>query len=139
MAYEGGYLKYNRNLVDSSQGSRSSYILFSTVNKYSTRSILPATSLRIFVNANKSAQSFWPAFPNNVDNGTIAEVLIQNKADFEPGAWWTVAGPRCAKVASRLSGSLKSFVSWEKTCINGGEETIADRSAIYRNAYTAIH
>ncbi|KAF9962769.1 hypothetical protein BGZ65_008054 [Modicella reniformis] len=122
MAYEGAYLKYNYNLVTRSQG---------------TRSILPATSLKIFVDANESIQKFWPGYPY-VDVETIVDVLIQHKADFEPGAWWTVSGPRCAKVASRLSESLSSFITWEITCINGGEQTIKDRAEIYSTVYASI-
>ncbi|CAO3569917.1 unnamed protein product [Mortierella alpina] len=124
MAYEGGYLQYNHNLVNHSQG---------------TRSIMPAVSLRTFVNANKSVQKFWPGFPKNVNDSTIVDVLIKRRADFEPGAWWTVAGPGCAQVAARLSQSQASFISWEKTCINGGPETVAARAAIYKTVYAAIH
>ncbi|KAF9109783.1 hypothetical protein BGX27_007202 [Mortierella sp. AM989] len=123
MAYEGGYLKYNHNLVNPSQG---------------TRSIMPAVSLRLFVNANKSVQKFWPGFPKNVNDLTIVDVLIKRRADFEPGAWWAVSGPGCAKIASGLSGSLGSFIAWEKGCINGGTETIAARAAIYKTVYAAI-
>ncbi|GJJ69040.1 hypothetical protein EMPS_01386 [Entomortierella parvispora] len=123
MAYEGGYLQYDRNLVISTQG---------------TRSIMPATSLRVFVNANESVQKYWPGFPASVNNATIVDVLIQNKADFEPGAWWTVSGPHCAKVASRLSDSVSSFVTWETTCINGGADTVEARTAIYTTVYQAI-
>ncbi|KAG0324134.1 hypothetical protein BG004_003532 [Podila humilis] len=123
MAYEGGYLKYNHNLVNPTQG---------------TRSIMPAVSLRIFVDANKSVQKFWPRFPKNVDNNKIVDILIKRRADFEPGAWWTVAGPGCPKVAAKLSGSQASFVAWEKGCINGGLETIAARAAIYKTVYAAI-
>ncbi|KAF9184365.1 hypothetical protein BGZ51_002939 [Haplosporangium sp. Z 767] len=123
MAYEGGYLKYNRNLVVRSQG---------------TRSIMPAVSLRRFVDANKSVQRFWPRFPNDVDDNTIVDVLINRHADFEPGAWWTVAGPGCAEVASRLNGSQDSFVAWETACINGGVDTIPQRAAIYKTVYAAI-
>ncbi|KAG0257179.1 hypothetical protein BG011_004097 [Mortierella polycephala] len=123
MAYEGAYLKYNHNLVNHSQG---------------TRSIMPAVSLRRFVDANKSVQTFWPGFPNNVDDNTIVDVLINHHADFEPGAWWTVAGPGCAKVASSLGGSQESFVAWETACINGGADTIPQRAAIYNTVYAAI-
>ncbi|KAF9928946.1 hypothetical protein BGZ67_006644 [Mortierella alpina] len=124
MAYEGAYLQYNHNLVNPSQG---------------TRSIMPAVSLRTFVNANKSVQKFWPGFPKNVNDNTIVDVLIKRRADFEPGAWWTVAGPGCAQVASRLSGTQASFIQWEKTCINGGPETVAARAAIFKAVYAAIH
>ncbi|KAF9435554.1 hypothetical protein BGZ76_006073 [Entomortierella beljakovae] len=123
MAYEGGYLKYNHNLVNHSQG---------------TRSIMPAVSLRIFVNANKSVQKFWPGFPAKVNDLTIVDVLIKKHADFEPGAWWTVSGPGCAKVAARLSASQASFVAWEKGCINGGAETVSARAAIYKTVYASI-
>ncbi|KAF9582924.1 hypothetical protein BGW38_010574 [Lunasporangiospora selenospora] len=123
MAYEGAYLQYNYNLVNRSQG---------------TRSIMPATSLRVFVNANKSVQKFWPGFPKSVDDSKIASVLIKRKADFEPGAWWTVKGPGCAKVASGLGASEASFVAWEKGCINGGIDTIPARAAIYKTAFAAL-
>ncbi|KAG0051630.1 hypothetical protein BGZ83_003507 [Gryganskiella cystojenkinii] len=123
MAYEGAYLQYNHNLVTHSQG---------------TRSIMPATSLRTFVNSNPSVQLYWTGFPNNVDDTTIVDVLIQNKLDFEPGAWWTVSGPSCARVASRLSDSESSFVAWETTCINGGADTVVARTAIYTTVYQAI-
>ncbi|KAG0374605.1 hypothetical protein BGX24_010193 [Mortierella sp. AD032] len=123
MAYEGGYLQYNHNLAIHSQG---------------TRSIMPATSLRTFVNANKSVQKFWPGFPNNVNDNTIVDVLIKRKADFEPGAWWAVSGPGCATVAKGLSGSQASFIKWEKTCINGGDGTINARAAIYKTVFAAI-
>ncbi|KAF9113268.1 hypothetical protein BGX27_001913 [Mortierella sp. AM989] len=123
MAYEGGYLKYNHNLVTRSQG---------------TRSILPATSLRVFVNANEHIQELWPNFPSDIDNDSIVDVLIHAEADFEPGAWWTVSGPGCSRVASRLSESESSFVTWETTCINGGKDTIAARTAIYNTVYASI-
>ncbi|KAF9998990.1 hypothetical protein BGZ80_010694 [Entomortierella chlamydospora] len=122
MAYEGGYLKYNHNLNIHSQG---------------TRSIMPAISLRTFVNANKSVQKYFPGFPN-INNDSIVDVLIKKHADFEPGAWWTVSGPGCAKVAAHLSSSKGSFVAWETGCINGGSETIAARAAIYKTVYAAI-
>ncbi|KAF9204221.1 hypothetical protein BGZ49_005563 [Haplosporangium sp. Z 27] len=123
MSFEGGYLKYDHNLISHSQG---------------TRSIMPATSLRIFVDANKDIQSLWPNFPRGIDNNTIVDVLINAKVDFEPGAWWTVSGPRCSRLASRLSSSNSSFISWEATCINGGNSTIAERAAIYNATYTSI-
>ncbi|OAQ29842.1 hypothetical protein K457DRAFT_19025 [Linnemannia elongata AG-77] len=123
MAFEGGYLQYNHNLNIHSQG---------------TRSIMPAVSLRTFVNANKSVQKFWPGFPKNVDDNTIVDVLIKKKADFEPGAWWAVSGPGCAQVAKGLSGSQASFIAWEKGCINGGAETVAARAAIYKTVFAAI-
>ncbi|KAG0206598.1 hypothetical protein BGX28_001987 [Mortierella sp. GBA30] len=124
MAYEGGYLQYNHNLNIHSQG---------------TRSIMPAVSLRVFVNANKSVQQFWPGFPKNVDDNKIVDVLIKKHADFEPGAWWAVSGPGCAQVAKQLSASQDSFIAWEKTCINGGADTVAARAAIYKTVYAAIH
>ncbi|KAF9952966.1 hypothetical protein BGZ65_004943 [Modicella reniformis] len=123
MAFEGGYLKYNHNLQNPSQG---------------TRSIMPAVSLRAFVNANKSVQKLWPGYPNNVNDSTIVDVLIKNKLDFEPGAWWTVSGPDCATVAKGLTGVDATFLVWEKTCIRGGEETIQDRLKIYTNVYKAF-
>ncbi|KAF9164440.1 hypothetical protein BGX21_002366 [Mortierella sp. AD011] len=122
MAYEGGYLKYDHNLNIHSQG---------------TRSIMPAISLRTFVNANKSVQKYFKGFPN-INNDSIVDVLIKKHADFEPGAWWTVSGPGCAKVAAHLSSSKSSFVAWETGCINGGSETIAARAAIYKIVYAAI-
>ncbi|KAI1319906.1 hypothetical protein EDD11_002581 [Mortierella claussenii] len=122
MAYEGGFLKYNHNLQNPTQG---------------TRSIMPAISLRTFVNASKSVQKFFPGYPN-INNDGIANILIKKKADFEPGAWWTVAGPGCANVAAKLSASQASFLDWEKGCINGGAETVADRAAIYNVVYAAI-
>ncbi|KAF9913783.1 hypothetical protein BX616_009584 [Lobosporangium transversale] len=122
MAYEGGYLKYNHNLVNPTQG---------------TRSIMPAVSLRIFVDANKPVQKLFPGYPN-INNDSIVGVLIKRKLDFEPGAWWTVAGPGCAKVAAGLRASEDSFVAWEKGCINGGLETIPDRARIYKAVYAAI-
>lgn len=102
------------------------------------RSIMPAVSLRTFVNANKSVQKFWPGFPKNVNDNTIVDVLIKKKADFEPGAWWAVSGPGCAQVAKGLSGSQASFIAWEKGCINGGAETVAARAAIYKTVFAAI-
>ncbi|KAF8981762.1 hypothetical protein BGZ46_002330 [Entomortierella lignicola] len=123
MAYEGGYLKYDHNLNTHSQG---------------TRSIMPATSLSIFVNANKSVQKFWPGFPKNVNDQTIDDVLIKNHADFEPGAWWTVSGPGCSKVAAGLSSSQSSFIAWETGCINGGSQTVSARYAIYKTVYANI-
>ncbi|KAG0365859.1 hypothetical protein BC939DRAFT_490702 [Gamsiella multidivaricata] len=123
MAYEGGYLKYNHNLVTHSQG---------------TRSIMPAVSLRTFINASKSVQKFFPGFPNNINENTIADVLIKHHADFEPGAWWTVSGPNCAKAASRLSASQSSFTAWETSCINGGTDTVPARAAIYKTVYAAL-
>ncbi|KAF9909100.1 hypothetical protein EC991_009010 [Linnemannia zychae] len=123
MAYEGGYLQYNHNLVNHSQG---------------TRSIMPAVSLRTFVNANKSVQKFWPGFPKKVNDNTIVDVLIKKKADFEPGAWWAVAGPGCAQVSKKLSASQASFIAWEQGCINGGPETVAARAAIYKTVYASI-
>ncbi|KAG0259032.1 hypothetical protein DFQ27_004325 [Actinomortierella ambigua] len=123
MAYEGGYLQYNHNLVNHSQG---------------TRSIMPAASLRIFVDANKSVQKFWKAYPGGVDNNKIVDVLIKNKVDFEPGAWWAKYGPGCAVVASRLNGSVNSFIAWEKACINGGADTIPARTAIFKTVYAAL-
>ncbi|KAF9914682.1 hypothetical protein BX616_007774 [Lobosporangium transversale] len=123
MAYEGAYLRYNYNIVIRSQG---------------TRSILPAVSLRTFVDANKDVQDLWPDYPMNVNETEIADVLVKANLDFEPGAWWTVSGPGCSRVASRLSDSNSSFVAWETTCINGGADTIVDRLAIYRNVYNAL-
>ncbi|KAF9435071.1 hypothetical protein BGZ76_006949 [Entomortierella beljakovae] len=123
MAYEGAYLRYNHNLVHSSQG---------------TRSIMPATSLKLFVDSNESVQGFWPDYPNKVDNETIVDVLIKNHADFEPGAWWTVYGPGCATSASKLLKSESSFVDWETSCINGGQDTIANRTVIYSDVYAAL-
>ncbi|KAF9920283.1 hypothetical protein FBU30_009913 [Linnemannia zychae] len=123
MAYEGGYLQYNHNLSIHSQG---------------TRSIMPAVSLRTFVNANKSVQKFWPKFPKNVNDNTIVDVLIKHHADFEPGAWWAISGPGCASVAKGLNASQASFIAWEKGCINGGAETIAARAAIYKTVYAAL-
>ncbi|KAI7829818.1 hypothetical protein BC939DRAFT_440718 [Gamsiella multidivaricata] len=124
MAYEGAYLRYDHNLVIHSQG---------------TRSILPASSLRIFIDANKPIQNLWqPSFPKQVNNDTIVDILIENHADFEPGAWWTVHGPGCAEVASNLSESLSSFVDWETTCINGGIDTVDARAGIYNNVYAFI-
>lgn len=99
---------------------------------------MPATSLRLFVNSNESVQTFWSGFPSNVEDATIVDVLIQNKADFEPGAWWTVSGPGCDRVARRLSDTESSFVSWETTCINGGADTVVARTAIYTEVYQAI-
>ncbi|KAF9940745.1 hypothetical protein BGZ67_006922 [Mortierella alpina] len=122
MAYEGAYLKYNRNLVNPSQG---------------TRSIMPAVSLKVFVDSDKNVQNFWPSYPSLNESG-IVDVLIENKADFLPGAWWTVAGPGCSEVATRLSGSEESFVAWETACINGGQDTIPDRAAIYKTVYRSI-
>ncbi|KAF8917138.1 hypothetical protein BGZ58_005157, partial [Dissophora ornata] len=69
MAYEGAYLKYDHNLVTHSQG---------------TRSILPASSLWLFVDANKDVQEHWPKYPKGVNNDTIVDVLIKNHLDFEP-------------------------------------------------------
>ncbi|KAF9168048.1 hypothetical protein DFQ26_001751 [Actinomortierella ambigua] len=123
MAYEGGYLKYNHNLVNPSQG---------------TRSIMPAVSLRIFVDANKSVQKFWKGYPKGVDNNKIVDVLIKKKVDFEPGAWWTRYGPGCAVVAKSLNGTVDSFIAWEKACINGGAETIPARAAIFKTVYAAL-
>ncbi|KAF9570439.1 hypothetical protein EC968_001775 [Mortierella alpina] len=123
MAYEGAYLKYNRNLVNPSQG---------------TRSIMPAVSLKVFVDSNKDVQALWPSYPS-LNESAIVDVLIEYKADFMPGAWWTVAGPGCSEVATHLSGSNKSFVAWEKACINGGEDTIPARAAIYKTVYSSIH
>ena len=97
---------------------------------------MPATSLRVFVNANKSVQKFWPGFPAKVDNNKIVDVLIKKHADFEPGAWWAVSGPGCAKAASRLSSSQSSFLAWEQSCINGG--FVDARAAIYKTIYAAI-
>ncbi|KAF9967085.1 hypothetical protein BGZ70_000182 [Mortierella alpina] len=122
MAYEGAYLKYNRNLVNPSQG---------------TRSIMPAVSLKAFVDADSNVQLLWPTYPS-LNESAIVDVLIENKADFLPGAWWTVAGPGCSDVAARLSKSEKSFVDWEKGCINGGPETIPARLAIYKTVYHSI-
>lgn len=99
---------------------------------------MPASSLRLFVNANESVQKFWPGFPGSIDDANIVDVLIQNKADFEPGAWWTVSGPGCARVASRLSDTESSFVAWETTCINGGSDTVEARTVIYTTVYQAI-
>ena len=99
---------------------------------------MPSVSLRLFVNANKSVQKFWPGFPANVDDNTIVDVLIKRKADFEPGAWWTVKGPGCAPLAKGLSGSQNSFIAWEKGCINGGADTVAARAAIYKTVFAAI-
>lgn len=99
---------------------------------------MPAVSLRIFVDANKSVQKLWKGFPKNVDNNKIVDVLIKNKLDFEPGAWWAKFGPGCAAVASRLNGSVNSFIAWEKACINGGPETVTARAAIYKTVYAAL-
>ncbi|KAG0035530.1 hypothetical protein BGZ81_006907 [Podila clonocystis] len=123
MFYEGGHLKYNHNLVTKSQG---------------TRSIMPAVSLRVFVDANPSVQKLWPGYPGSVVNDSIVDVLIKNKLDFEPGAWWALSGPNCAQTAAKLAGSQASFEAWEKACINGGLDTIADRAAIYKTVYAAI-
>ncbi|KAF9410443.1 hypothetical protein BGZ94_001641 [Podila epigama] len=123
MAYEGGYLKYNRNLVNKSQG---------------TRSIMPAVSLRIFVDANRSVQKLWPRFPADVNNDLIVDVLIAKKLDFEPGAWWTVSGPNCPRTAAKLSSSQASFQAWQAACINGGADTVPARAAIYKTVYAAI-
>ncbi|KAF8939789.1 hypothetical protein EDD21DRAFT_90684 [Dissophora ornata] len=122
MAYEGGYLKYDHNLVTHSQG---------------TRSIMPATSLRIFVDNNPSIQKLFPGYPN-IDNNGIVDVLIQKKADFEPGAWWAVKGPGCAGAATGLSASQASFTTWEQSCINGGADTVSARAAIYQKVYASI-
>jgi len=98
---------------------------------------MPAVSLKAFVEANSEVQLLWPNYPS-LNASTIADVLIENKADFLPGAWWTVAGPGCSEVAARLSKSAKSFVDWEKGCINGGPETIPARLAIYQTVYRSI-
>ncbi|KAF9393141.1 hypothetical protein CPC16_002680 [Podila verticillata] len=123
MFFEGGYLQFNHNLVVSAQG---------------TRSIMPAMSLRIFVDANLSVQKLWPGFPASVVNDKIVDVLIKNKLDFEPGAWWVLSGPSCAETAAKLSGSQASFTAWETACINGGTETVAARATIYKTVYAAI-
>ncbi|KAI1316319.1 hypothetical protein EDD11_010098 [Mortierella claussenii] len=124
MAYESAYLQYNHNIVTHSQG---------------TRSILPASSLKVFVEANKDIQGLWPEYPKDVIESKIVDVLVAAKADFEPGAWWTVSGPACSGVASRLSDDKSSFVNWETTCINGGADTIEKRTTIYEAVYAAIH
>lgn len=123
MIFEGGYLKFNHNLIVPAQG---------------TRSILPAMSLRIFVDANLSVQKLWPGFPASVVDDKIVEVLINNKLDFEPGAWWVLSGPNCAETAAKLSSSQASFTAWEAVCINGGAETVAARAAIYSTVYASI-
>ncbi|KAG0303875.1 hypothetical protein BGZ98_006188 [Dissophora globulifera] len=122
MAYEGAYLKYDFNIVVRSQG---------------TRSILPATSLRIFVDANKDIQQIWSSYPQ-IDNNLIAVTLVDNKKDFEPGAWWVKAGPGCANAAALLSDSPQSFQDWERTCIYGGVDTIDARTTIYQTVYNAL-
>ena len=99
---------------------------------------MPATSLRVFVNANKSVQKFWPGFPAKVDNNKIVDVLIKNKLDFEPGAWWVINGPGCRSGAMGLSGIQSSFTKWETTCIYGGSDTVSARAAIFSTVYSAI-
>ncbi|KAG0044303.1 hypothetical protein BGZ83_010464 [Gryganskiella cystojenkinii] len=123
MAYESGYLIYDHNLVNKAQG---------------TRSMLPAVSLRKFVDANKSVQKFWPQYPKGVDDNKIVDILIKNKLDFEPGAWWTVKGPGCTAGAAGLSSSKSSFTKWETTCIFGGADTVNARAAIFSTVYAAI-
>ncbi|KAF9584573.1 hypothetical protein BGW38_005987 [Lunasporangiospora selenospora] len=123
MAYESGNLKYNHNLVTKSQG---------------TRSMLPAVSLKQFVEGNPDVQKLWPQYPTNVETDTIVDVLIQHKADFEPGAWWVISGPGCKESSTGLSKSPATFEHWERTCIFGGEDTIPDRIAKYKTTYDAI-
>ncbi|KAG0342104.1 hypothetical protein BG004_005751 [Podila humilis] len=123
MIYEGGSLQYNHNLNVKSQG---------------TRSIMPAVSLRLFVDANPAVQKLWPGYPTGVVDDTIVDVLIANKLDFEPGAWWAISGPNCRVSATQLTGSQTSFETWQRECINGGADTAPARAAIYKTVYAAI-
>lgn len=99
---------------------------------------MPAMSLRIFVDANPPVQKLWSGFPASVIDDKIVEVLIKNKLDFEPGAWWVLSSPSCAETAAKLSGSQASFTAWETVCINGGADTVTARAAIYKTVYAAI-
>ncbi|KAF9911110.1 hypothetical protein EC991_004664 [Linnemannia zychae] len=97
MLFESGYLVYNHNLVNPSQGTT-----------------YAASDL-------------------------VVDILINNRLDFQPGAWWTVSGPGCPDRAAALDGTTNTFLLWEIECIGGGVETLAKRTADFEIAYQSIH
>ncbi|KAF9089484.1 hypothetical protein BGX23_006638 [Mortierella sp. AD031] len=121
MFYESATLKYNHNLVNPTQG---------------TRSMLPQASLERFVSANVDVQSLVATYPTGT---LIVDILINNHLDFQPGAWWTTSGPECPEHAAALDGSSEAFLEWEIECINGGVETLQDRATAFETVYQAIH
>ncbi|KAF9919944.1 hypothetical protein FBU30_010352 [Linnemannia zychae] len=121
MLFESGTLKYNHNLVHADQG---------------TRSMLPKPSLERFVSANPDVQKIVATYPAST---FLVDILIENKLDFLPGAWWTVAGPGCPDRAASLDGTINTFLQWEIDCINGGVETLVARAAAFDIAYQSIH
>ncbi|KAF9365428.1 hypothetical protein BGX34_010055 [Mortierella sp. NVP85] len=126
MAYEGEFLKYNHNLGNRSQG---------------TRSIIPSFNLLKFVQARPE---YGRLFPNPIDETKIADILIKNNLDFEPGAWWVKNGDGCAAVSNfpgdnATNGEADAaFQQWQKVCIRGGIDTEAKRLAIFQQVYAAI-
>ncbi|KAF9280997.1 hypothetical protein BGZ88_011874 [Linnemannia elongata] len=121
MLYESGNLKYNHNLVNANQG---------------TRSMLPQPSLETFVSANADIQTLVATYPADT---LLVDILINNHLDFLPGAWWTVSGPNCPGRAAALDGTTSAFLQWEIDCINGGVETLAQRAAVFGVVYQSIH
>ncbi|KAF9122579.1 hypothetical protein BGX30_001899, partial [Mortierella sp. GBA39] len=91
MLFESGNLKYDHNLVDATQG---------------TRSMLPQPSLEKFVSANSDIQTLVATYPANT---LLVDILIKNHLDFLPGAWWTVSGPNCHDSAAALDGTSSTF------------------------------
>ncbi|KAG9068573.1 hypothetical protein KI688_010848 [Linnemannia hyalina] len=120
-AITNGNLKYNHNLVHATQG---------------TRSMLPQPSLEKFVSANADIQTLVATYPADT---LLVDILINNHLDFLPGAWWTVSGPKCSGHAGALDGTVTTFLQWEIDCINGGVETLFDRSAVFGVVYQSIH
>ncbi|KAK3808270.1 MAG: hypothetical protein J3Q66DRAFT_354391 [Benniella sp.] len=127
MAYEGDFLKYNHNLGNRTQG---------------TRSIIPSFNLLKFVMARPEHKQL---FPNPINETMIADILIKNDLDFEPGAWWVKNGDGCAPVSKFPSRKNTTnaeadaaFQVWQKVCIRGGADTEANRLKIFQQVYLAI-
>ncbi|KAF9120849.1 hypothetical protein BGW39_011045 [Mortierella sp. 14UC] len=121
MLFESGYLKYNHNQNNSTQG---------------TRSMLPQFNLERFVNANADVKKLVATYPASE---LVVDILINNRLDFQPGAWWTVSGPGCPDHAAALDGTSNSFLLWEIECIGGGVETLDTRTAYFEVVYRSIH
>ncbi|KAG0375856.1 hypothetical protein BGX24_008583 [Mortierella sp. AD032] len=121
MLFESGHLKYNHNLINPTQG---------------TRSMLPQENLQRFVDANSDVQKIVATYPASE---LVVDILIKSHLDFQPGAWWTVSGPGCPDRAAALDGSSNNFLLWEIECIGGGVETLDQRTALFGLVYQSIH
>lgn len=108
-------------------------------NQTLARSIIPSFNLLKFV---KASPEHGQLFPNPIDETKIADTLIKNNLDFEPGAWWVRNGDGCGPVSKFPSGTNAdadaAFQQWQKVCIRGGADTEAKRLAIFQQVYAAI-